>query len=681
MSNLFKLIKVLFRMDNTLLVGKAKEKNKLSVVIAVFVCVLIEGVIVKFMLDAYAMLAKNNFENILAAASLSVSTLFTILFSFFYIMDTFYFSRDIEILMTFPLKSYQILGAKTAIVFIHQYFLQIFVLLPTLITFNYKVHSFIFFVYSIIIYFIFPIIPIAVCSILSIVIMSFRVVIKNKVIFNVFCVSFISALILIMYLLNASMNSNDLYLIDNITSYRYKVLMDNITSIFLNARLAVHSLIDYKSINGFFYLITLIFVSIAMIFLMMLIAKRVYLKSIIGINESSFNRKRSIKSISFKRRTAFTAYIVKELKEILRTPAYFQNCILSGVVIPCIIFIIICKIVLRNYVISNNIFLVVGTSIIIFISQLNEVCCTSISREGNLFFIVNYIPIKFKTQILAKAVSGMIVSFISEVLILVSSIFIFKISIYIVLLSLIVSILGNVGFSLLGILIDLKFPKLQWENEVAVVKNNFNSSIHEILTLIIITLIAAIVMLFQESLEVTFSLLVFTYILIAIYIYKLLLKKGEEILKNGFYFNKIYVNKVEKITSKLKGVFVLVIVFAAVLMVFISAGTKTSIKITRTNFQIKGGFISKNYSIKKITKIYLKDTVPETRKVMGDNIFGVKRGEFYVDGFGKGMLFLEKDKGPFIYVIMNKDFVIINNKNVSETKKIYNELIKQKFNK
>jgi hypothetical protein len=39
---------------------------------------------------------------------------------------------------------------------------------------------------------------------------------------------------------------------------------------------------------------------------------------------------------------------------------------------------------------------------------------------------------------------------------------------------------------------------------------------------------------------------------------------------------------------------------------------------------------------------------------------------------------LESDKGPYLYVIMGKDFVIINNKDASKTEQFYKELVKLK---
>ncbi|URZ08008.1 putative ABC transporter permease subunit [Clostridium felsineum] len=682
MCKIFKLTRNLFKVDNTLFMGWTKEKNKLFIMLGGITCILIESVLVKIMLTAYEFLSKSNLQNLLIAASFSVATLLTILFSFFYILGMFYFSKDLKILMTLPLKAYEIIGAKTLLVLIYEYFLELFFILPLLVTFNYKFHDPIFGIYSIIVYIVFPIIPISFCSVISILIMWFAKFINNKRLFKLICGVFICFFVLGIYILNVNANSNDLYLMKNMTDKNYKILTNNIISIFPGARFITYSFVDYANINGFINLLILIIFSGALFFVMMLCTKLLYFKSIAYINEDKTIKKKTIKRKSYKKRLVIISYTVKELKNILRTPAYFQNCIISGVIVPCVIFIVLCKVFLKNYMIADNIFFVFGTSIIIFISQLNEICCTSISREGNLFFIVKYIPINFKIQILGKAISGIIISFLSEILILVSSVFIFKIKVYISILVAIVSTLGIIGFSFLGLLIDLKLPKFEWENEVAVINHNFNTSIHTVLTLIISIFISIITFMFQMNLKSNFFLMILIYILLDVCMYKLLLSNGSEIIDNDFYFNKTYVNNVGKVAKKIKAIFVFAVIIISIVFIFTSISTKVHVTISKANFEIKAGFIDKSYSIKKVTNIYLKDTLPETHKIFGDDVFGVKRGEFYVEGLGKGMLFLQKSKGPFIYVIVNRSFVIINSKNVDDTKKIYRQLLKKvKLNK
>ena len=74
----------------------------------------------------------------------------------------------------------------------------------------------------------------------------------------------------------------------------------------------------------------------------------------------------------------------------------------------------------------------------------------------------------------------------------------------------------------------------------------------------------------------------------------------------------------------------------------------------------------------------MKDTIPTIQKINGYSVASISRGKFSVDGLGDGTLFIEANNGPYLYIILGKDFVIINNKDTSVTRKLYTELTKYK---
>jgi len=62
---------------------------------------------------------------------------FTILiFGIFYIMGTFYFSKDLETFVPMPLKPYEIIGGKFAVVMVNEYLTSLPILLPPVIIFG-----------------------------------------------------------------------------------------------------------------------------------------------------------------------------------------------------------------------------------------------------------------------------------------------------------------------------------------------------------------------------------------------------------------------------------------------------------------------------------------------------------------------------------------------------------------
>lgn len=104
----------------------------------------------------------------------------------------------------------------------------------------------------------------------------------------------------------------------------------------------------------------------------------------------------------------------------------------------------------------------------------------------------------------------------------------------------------------------------------------------------------------------------------------------------------------------------------------------TVLTVDSIELNIKAGAVERFYHTNSITNIYLKNTIPNHSKTSGEGIGSIERGTYYVDGIGSGSVFLESDKGPYLYVIMGKDFVIINNKEASKTEQFYKELVKSK---
>lgn len=80
--------------------------------------------------------------------------------------------------------------------------------------------------------------------------------------------------------------------------------------------------------------------------------------------------------------------------------------------------------------------------------------------------------------------------------------------------------------------------------------------------------------------------------------------------------------------------------------------------------------------ISDVKDVYLKDTIPNTSKIMGTGGIGsLKEGSFNVDGLGKGHVFTESSKGPFLYIIGNNDFIIYESKDAKKVNDVYKEVI------
>lgn len=517
MNNFFILLKIFFKNDTYTL-----NKKTIALFFLLVLCFLpLAALLTLGTVSSYDLLYKYNLQGLMLTSTFSMNCMIIIFIGFFYIMSSFYFSSDIETLISLPLRPYEILSAKLFTIIIAQYFVELIALLPVLVAFSYKTGSVLFIFYSILIFLTLPIIPTVVCSIVIILIMSFSKFMRNKDRFkNIAGVIGITFAILIQVAnskFNGSSHSGN-SMVNALKSNSH--LFNNFSNIFGFSKLAAYSLVSNNKLLGFLYLICFLLISAAIFLIFIFAAQNLYLKGVLSIsNVSSSNKKLSkntISKLSIKN-SVLKSYTIKELKLLLRTPAYFQNCILGGIIFPIFMLFFFGfnkkngASLFTNATLNGRFFAIAAT-VLISLGTFNMICSTSISREGPSFYFIKYIPIPFELQILSKVLSGMIVSILTLILILVIGIFVFKITPLMFILLLITSILGTIAYSFWGIFIDIKFPKLDWDNEAKAVKQNLNPMIIMFLTIII--LIIPTIIICVLNINIATSFIAFTIILL-----------------------------------------------------------------------------------------------------------------------------------------------------------------------
>jgi len=110
----------------------------------------------------------------------------------------------------------------------------------------------------------------------------------------------------------------------------------------------------------------------------------------------------------------------------------------------------------------------------LFVSSSNGISATSISREGENVFFNKYIPLSYKTQIMAKVIAGVIMGIVGMLSISVVAVIILKIPLSRIDLICVISFLAIMFSNFVGIIIDLFNPKLHWDNEQKAIKQNLN---------------------------------------------------------------------------------------------------------------------------------------------------------------------------------------------------------------
>ena len=340
MNKFITLTRVLLK--NTRQTDKKGKLNKTILLFILLGCSLMPLIIGEsyFLMKAYDLMAQINQQGIIIALGISAVCLIIFFFGIFFVINTFYFSKDVESLLPLPLRPSQILGGKFTIVLIYEYLTELIVLLPFIIIYGIKSGGGIAYcIYSILIYLAIPVIPIVLDSLLAIVIMRFTNIGAHKERFKTLggiCALFVGIgfnVFIQRFQRQAMVDGDMIALLQKGNNSFVKIA----SSIFPGSSLASESLINSNNLQGLGYMLGFLGITALLIVLFLIFGEKLYLKGVVGLSEAPSKRKKlsqeefvktTIKSSSIK------AYTMKEIRILFRTSVYFMNCVLMNFIWP-----------------------------------------------------------------------------------------------------------------------------------------------------------------------------------------------------------------------------------------------------------------------------------------------------------------------------------------------------------
>ena len=223
---------------------------------------------------------------------------------------------------------------------------------------------------------------------------------------------------------------------------------------------------------------------------MLILAEFLYFQGVIGLTSASDNRK--VKTLDnvigkCKEHSVAYAYFLKEIKILLRSPAYFSNCIVSNFIWPIFIYAVYkikgCSYTLAQlqYMYRKNesnmqLLILVGiVGISVIVTALNSISSNSISREGKHFAFMKYIPVSYTIQWNVKALVGAVFSVIGVLIYFIPACILLKIPLWHSIVYVILSVLYILCIAYMGIYVDSIQPKLIWEDELNSLRENYNT--------------------------------------------------------------------------------------------------------------------------------------------------------------------------------------------------------------
>ena len=264
------------------------------------------------------------------------------------------------------------------------------------------------------------------------------------------------------------------------------------------------------------FLIKLLFLTLIVFSVFLYLGKKLYLKEILKANFYFKNKK--IKKFKLnkkcKKNIILISYLKKEVKLILRNPVFciqiFYTVILLTIVVCTMIGLIVPQVIdLYNNneeikeMINNLRFDIEAVCIILGIIQIvglfNYSSITAFSREGKNAYIIKILPINVYKQFIYKNIPQILLNVISSIAILsVIKIYIPVIELKYIFIMFVLSLIFTIINSFILSLIDLLMPKLKWDTEYEILKNNRNKLLQYVLIVINIFILIFFNKLFKE---------------------------------------------------------------------------------------------------------------------------------------------------------------------------------------
>lgn len=419
--------------------------------------------------------------------------------------NTLYESKDNNFLLSLPIKTSEILIAKLLYMYLISFVLSTLILIPSLIVYAMKVNpSFTFYIFYFISLFLIPIIPTVVASFIGYILAKILPKSNKKNIFEII-LSFI--FLFAFLIINSSLEN----IMSEISAYG-KTIDTIMKYISYPTYLLRESLFNLNILSLLLYT----FINIVIVFISINILKLNYKKITSKTSENTISNNRNQKKLVTSSITK--ALIKREGNGFVASPIYIMNTtfgivIFFGLSIASIFYDktkIMEQLMIGSNINSSYIILV----LIFFVIGMTNITASSISMEKQRFWILKSLPIKEETIINAKVLFSILL--VAPVIILSLIIFKFTLGINIIdiLLLIVFSFIYAVAVAKFGILINLRFPKLDALNDQVIVKQGMSSMITVLGPMALFIIIVGI---FAETIiKMNFILVCLTFIVLFI---------------------------------------------------------------------------------------------------------------------------------------------------------------------
>ncbi len=441
----------------------------------------------RFIRFVYELLQPLGQERTLLTFAILLGQFLVLIFGLYYVVSAFYFSRDLEMLIPLPFKPSEVMLSKFAVILVNEYLTMIAFVLPVFIYYGILSKAGpAYWISASVIYLLLPIIPLTLVSLLVVGMMrAVNFSRKKDLMILVGSLVLITAGMGLQFFINrtAAAKVDTRAMTGFFTSPNSLLTM--IGAGFPPAVWATKALAGAFSGEGLVGLGITIGVSLLLFAGMLVAARTLFYRGLIGIGEISGRRKALSRSEMSRRvadgRRPVMAVLGREWRIMNRTPIFLLNGVLTVIVIP-LAFLLMARVgtggttsFLRAIAAGAGLTGVLGSAAFLLVSGcLNGTASSTFSREGSQFWMSKVLPIAPREQVIAKFIHSYAVALLG-----------FAAGTAVLVLGLglkagplaggwLLALVAGAALTAVGMIIDLARPLLDWTNPQKAIKQNLN---------------------------------------------------------------------------------------------------------------------------------------------------------------------------------------------------------------
>lgn len=531
MSKIISLLKAVMSQDMNLFRYKLKKKSSKisSIMFPIFLAILVMAGIGTYAVMFSYELAPLNLTHVVLTMYILFTVVITLIEAIYKTQGILFDAKDSDLLFSLPIKKSTIFFVRIFKLLVFQYLYNLLFMLPAFAVYAYfEKPGISFYLISIIMTLLIPIIPTIISALLGSIIKTISVKFKAQKLIQV-----LSTIIVFIGIFFLSFKLKDI-----ITSVVQNAMSINntLTNIYYPAKLYIQLIQDFK-IQDFLMLLA---INIIPTILFIYIASINYFKVISKSKETSSSTKRKKNTQNIKTKSKIQALVSKEIKRYFSSTVYIFNTSF-GIILMLVITITLCVNLdgaINAVLEGENIGLTMEQiesyipkiyfQIVIYTACMTSITSSSISLEGKSLYILKTIPIEirkiFKAKIITSNIITMPIMFVSEIIFFI----IFRPKIKDIIFILLATIIMPTLTAVIGLLVNLKHPKLNASSDTEVVKQSASSGISVLIGMVLgmVSIVTAVI--FYNSIDLCYIIELTILTVITIVLWTILKKYGQK---------------------------------------------------------------------------------------------------------------------------------------------------------